>query len=85
MVKCMKAAERHGGLKRYRGGFWSARGVDLKDCDPGDPPAPVWWYGWGTIQALCNRGILEVTLMGNGKWGKFPIEVKIKVDAEKNP
>lgn len=45
-----------GGRMEYRkGGFWTAPGVP--EVRPG---VPEWYFGWGTVAALQDRGILKL-------------------------
>lgn len=84
MEKCLAAIVEHGKLVRFQGGFWTAEGVEWKKkwsnqlqsyTDEND--YPVWYYRWGTIEALVKRGRVKITATKAGKYGEFPVEVKL--------
>lgn len=79
MAKCLKALTVHRVLVRHGIGFWSAENVEMiPRTDPMDGNIPLWWYEWGTIKALCARGLAEVTEERQGRYGKYSVRVQIK-------
>lgn len=66
MQEALDYATKHGRLYRYKGGFWSHRGMD-EDHFRGvayGVPVKEFWFTTNTISALCSRGYLEDTGVG---------------------
>lgn len=57
MMQALDRAKRAGKLYRWTGGYWSDK---APPPNAGFPPAGTWSVAWGTINALINRGLLEV-------------------------
>jgi hypothetical protein len=69
MLEAVRLARDHGDkLKRFPGGFWTA---------------PQWGiartFGTPTIEALVKRGYAEYTEWVDGRSGRFPVEITLKL------
>jgi hypothetical protein len=71
MKKCIQKAMEHPQLIRYRGGFWSAPGLEVDRYG-----APEWHFETRTIAALIDRNIFEVVQYARGSIAKYPVKVK---------
>lgn len=69
MQDALRCATRYGALERFDGGFWSHR--DAPIINPKDGTPSPWWAA-GTIEALVNRGLLQVvaTRAGGTCWAR---------------
>lgn len=65
MQNALRHAKRHGGLRRFDGGYWSHQDAPILNHAAPDP-----WWVTGTIQALVERGLLRVvaTRAGGREW-----------------
>lgn len=76
MSKCLKACKDHGSLFRHSGGFWASEDVEFQDRGLYGS-FPVWYFSTGTIRALLDRNIFEVTETEISKHGEYPVRVNV--------
>lgn len=78
MIKCLEFAQKWEILGRSSDGLWFNKEAPIITYGFQEVPETV--FGWGTIKALMNRGLLIVWNSRPGRYGVFPVEVKIAPD-----
>ncbi len=74
----IESVKKYGQLIRLKGGYWTRKDCPVKIVDEAE--VPEWWYPWGTIKSLIDRGILTACehVYNSYKQKYYPVAVKLK-------
>lgn len=79
MIAAIVEIQDHGSeVVRWVGGYWTYQG-----CPParGAGAVPEWYVGTQTVEALVNRGFLEVTERKGNGGNELPIRMRVVASA----